>query len=270
MIMNVIVATVPLRTINTKPEEFSARRAGLDTGHAQKLASLIKEGAPLPPLDVWQAGEDAGLVVLDGHHRLAAYKLAKWRDEVPVRVHRGSRVAALMVASRENARLRLSLTNAERLDWAWMLERMAEAARNKLSRSRDEEEAAELSLVRIARASGVSKRTVAAMRALARKATAQAGFAATGSWTADRAALLGEDRAEWAPEQADAYRSETIARISEDVGKVLKPHLGRKPDLVAEALGDVLGRRRDEVARLWLQDMDEFREAIAELDERGF
>ena len=84
------VELVEIATLVAKPREFSARRDATDPAHVADLAKRLEDGGSLDPLDVWRSGTK--LFVVDGFHRLAAYKAVKWSGPVSVRVHAGPRL----------------------------------------------------------------------------------------------------------------------------------------------------------------------------------
>ncbi|MEM9735032.1 MAG: ParB/RepB/Spo0J family partition protein, partial [Pseudomonadota bacterium] len=78
----------------------------------------------LDPMKVWWSG--ARWIVLDGHHRLEAYRVAAARERtppesyaVPVRAFEGTPEEAYEEAPQENAKVRNPISSAERQEWAW-------------------------------------------------------------------------------------------------------------------------------------------------------
>lgn len=112
---------VSLRNISMKPDVFQFRHFEVDPHHVDDLAGVLDTGNMLDPLTLWKDPETGGLVVVDGHHRLAAYKQAGWRKKVPALVHRCGIEQARLMALRENGKTRLPLTKDERMDAAWAL-----------------------------------------------------------------------------------------------------------------------------------------------------
>lgn len=85
---NHIVATtnrrrVSLSDIEMRPEVFQFRHIDVDESHVDDLAGILKSGNDLDPLALWRDPTSQGLVVIDGHHRVAAYKQAGWPRKVP-------------------------------------------------------------------------------------------------------------------------------------------------------------------------------------------
>jgi len=147
------ITRLPVQDVAILPGFYQARPGGasatgvVDPDHAADLTASLKE-SPRLELDailVLRAGNRD--IVIDGHHRLAAYKAAK-REDIPVTWFRGSPRDALIEAGLENAKTRLPMSSLDRLQRAWQLT-TAEVG---------------LSIAKIARGSGVSSRTVSNMR----------------------------------------------------------------------------------------------------------
>lgn len=77
--------SLPLQAIKPLPDLFQPR--GTDERHIQELVRAIRNQGTLDPILVMQIGDTAYL--LDGHHRLDAYHLAKVDHPVPVSTLRG-------------------------------------------------------------------------------------------------------------------------------------------------------------------------------------
>ena len=251
------VAAVPLRALRVNAKEFSPRHNELDRPHVNKLASVLRDGRQLDPLTIWQQAQGGAMIVIDGHHRHAAYVARRWPKPVPVRVYRGSRAMALRLAAQENGKLRLPLTNTEKLDWAWRIVREAGDARAAAEMTPDGKELADLSQQDIAAMAGVGKSTVINMRKAYRLfeeqddlAMAGGYIAPTGSWRQDQRAINGSDMTTWTEQQVQEWRTQAVAELTDKLAPALKRHLNNRPDVIAEALATVLGRRTSEVAKL--------------------
>lgn len=112
---------VSLRRITTKTETFQFRHVEVDQHHVDELATVLETGRPLDRLTLWTNPETEELVVVDGHHRLEAYRKVRWRKKVPVNVYSCGIEEARLMALRENGKIRLPLTKDERMDAAWAL-----------------------------------------------------------------------------------------------------------------------------------------------------
>jgi len=196
-------------------------------------------GGNLDPILLWQEtgpdGPETGrLQLLDGAHRLAAHRSTrKGTQGIPAIIVTCSRDYALLLATSTRSKDTLALSLNEKADAAWLLVRKMQTA---------------LSKAKIAKASGVSPRTVHTMRRRLEALTAsQANL--TGEWWRDhKDAATGPDLdSELSPSQRNAE----IARIA----KVFRETAGMWPkryrELVAEALEAAFGRHHRHMAE-WL------------------
>jgi hypothetical protein len=91
-----------------------------DIAHIRELARTIKDrGKSLDPILVTAIGKN--FYVIDGHHRLEAYRLAKWRKEIPVIHFEGDVGQAQAEAWRLNYKNKLPMTQRDKLEAAWRL-----------------------------------------------------------------------------------------------------------------------------------------------------
>lgn len=133
---------VPLSDIGQLPEIFQPRDFDADgykaaaskarsEEHIQDLVKVLRDGRPLDPLEVApMEGLDFGhivlvtkYVVIDGHHRLAAYREVAKKNEgkrIPCLILEGFSPAQLMLrATKQNAKAKLNMTEAQRMQNAW-------------------------------------------------------------------------------------------------------------------------------------------------------
>ncbi len=111
---------LPLKALKTEPDEFQFREFEVTEDHVRTLADALKAGAALEPMTVWKRGED-DYVVVDGHHRHAAYEAIGHTKPVPVVVHECSKREAMLLALSENTKTKLPMTKTERDNAAWRL-----------------------------------------------------------------------------------------------------------------------------------------------------
>lgn len=122
-------ARVNINKIATDYERFQPRSRKVLNSHVGALYEVLERGRELDPIAVWQDSEGS-LWVVDGHHRLAAYKL--YLQAKPVRkrkvakagkidvvVLRGPLDRVRLQASTENSKNRLNLTREEKSQAAW-------------------------------------------------------------------------------------------------------------------------------------------------------
>ncbi len=91
--------------------DFQLRADGVSLPHVNKLARQIEAGKELPPIKVAAIGE--ALYVVDGFHRLHAYRKAK-RHSLPAQVARMSRREALEEARLANTTHGKPLSRADK------------------------------------------------------------------------------------------------------------------------------------------------------------
>lgn len=236
------------REIATDPA-FQFRQTGTDKGHVRGLAQTLRTVGDLDPILVWEEidaeGKPTGrLVLLDGHHRLAAYATAKGhRAAVPAVVLKGDRTAATEAAAQSNTRDCLPLTKNERMDAAWRMVRLP---------------GRRLTVPAVAKAAGVGVASVDRMRKRWVAMQAQARDA-TGYWWRDRQDELPEmeDR----PEMTDAERSAAIEQLAGAINMALGKMPWRDEQLAAEALQRAIGTYKLRMMAEYLfGEADEFAE----------
>ena len=214
------------------PEEFGFRHHGIDKGHLRGLVQAVRTtNGKLAPLLLWREMDSNGaisgrLILLDGEHRLAAYRSARKGtpgvdQAVPAIVVSCDRTEAKLLALAANAKDALPLTAPERADGAWRLVRDGNA---------------KLSIARIVKASGVSSRTVSYMRGRAKELSAAE---ITGAWWRDRQGTLRDFDGE--EPLTDKAREEEIIRIANIIRKAGGQWPSRDPELIAEALRVAFG-----------------------------
>jgi hypothetical protein len=96
-------------------------RNGIDESHVMTLFRSIRDRAAMVPVLILAVGSQ--YVLLDGHHRVAAYDALKW--PVPVTYYKGSVMDAVLDSAAENTKARKQVTRAERMNHAWKLVKLA-------------------------------------------------------------------------------------------------------------------------------------------------
>ncbi|TDR05952.1 ParB N-terminal domain-containing protein [Marinomonas communis] len=118
-----------LEQIHEAIEVFQPRDLANDTAskeqHIRNLMDAIfnESGNRLDPIVVWWSGFK--WYVLDGHHRLMAYKRVQGLKkikilEIPVRVFSGSLVLAMAESTRLNSKDKLAMTRDDKFNRAWL------------------------------------------------------------------------------------------------------------------------------------------------------
>lgn len=141
-----------------QPRSFEGNRADSED-HIRTLMAAIREtpGHILDPVTVWWSG--TRWLVIDGHHRMAAYgRLRRDKDrplnvpKLPVVVFKGTLQEAITEAVRMNSRDKLNMSKAEKLERAWKLTVMDHPDEGSMSRAE------------VSKATGVSEPTISNMR----------------------------------------------------------------------------------------------------------
>ena len=188
----------------THEDTFWFRNGGIEAAHCADLASTLRNtGRALDPILVWQPHDDQPdcLILLDGAHRLTAYELLDWAEDIPANVLVGAdRRTAIATALSANSKRVLGLSQAERLDAAWRLVREPVVPRFKVKE--------------IARLADVAGRTVDKMRARHRFMHEES-IEITGSWARDQRTIPADD--DVLDSMTDAVRDAQIDKLAEDI-----------------------------------------------------
>ena len=155
---------LPLASIVTMRGLFQPR--GEDERHISELVRAINGPGHVEPVTVIQVGDKA--VLIDGHHRVVAYGLAKVASTVPVRYFEGTLEEAVLEAGRANSKAKLPMNNQDRQNYAWRLVQMGTFSKRQ-----------------IMDAAAVSNGQVSIMRR-AKQALGSAAFDAPTWWRAQR------------------------------------------------------------------------------------
>lgn len=221
-------ARLSLSTIDTRPDDFQFRTFELDQYHVEKLQEAHQRGADLGRIDVWKDPEDSQYYVLDGHHRLEAYRRAGQVHTANVTVHEGPYHRVRLVALKQNTQARLPMSDVERSNAAWRL-----VAGQEKDKDPDRYSKAEL-----AKLTQRSERTIANMRATA-IALLKDDQELPDSWLqamrlkreGKQGEMSEEDRQDWVEAKA--------AEIDAEIG----PAIFRYASLFPEAFQQVLQQR---------------------------
>jgi ParB-like chromosome segregation protein Spo0J len=113
-----------LKDLRVADKVFQWRLPGYNVlqsdNHVFELARVLKDHRKgLDPILVFPV--DRRLYVIDGHHRLAAYRTVKWDRNVPVRVFKGSLDEARIEALAANIKDKLPMTCLDKQEAAWRL-----------------------------------------------------------------------------------------------------------------------------------------------------
>ncbi|MER9003090.1 MULTISPECIES: hypothetical protein [unclassified Mesorhizobium] len=218
------------------PAVFQVRTGAATSGvtepfHVQALQRALeakREGEQvLDPVTVYAVGKSA--YCIDGHHRLAAYRAAKVEGSVPVEWFEGTLAEAIAEAAKRNQKVKLPMTQSERLEAAWRLVILGAHSKRKT-----------------AEAAGVSERTVANMRSLYRKVEEQT--VDVGSYAETLRAMEGDSDFEY----TDAMREALIDRYVRGLVKAFGPRKPTYPEEFGEAVAKWGGSQFAEAMASWL------------------
>ena len=114
---------MPVSAITTLDNLFQPRT--LTGWHVDDLVRAVKAKRIIAPLLVLRIGERGFL--LDGHHRLKAYKEVDSKQRVPCDFFDGTVAQAVLEARRRNSETKLAMSTTQKLDDAWKLVKMVRA-----------------------------------------------------------------------------------------------------------------------------------------------
>jgi hypothetical protein len=216
-------STLALDAIRTAPEVFQPRTFEEDTdkdeAHVAELVRALnakpEERRQLDPILVTAIGQE--FYVVDGHHRLWAYRAVGVTRTVPVEYFEGTVQEAVKEAIHRNAKDRLAMSHEDKLEAAW---RMVGLGVEVYSKSE------------VAEATGTADSTVGKMRAMLRELQAAGRYEPDMTWAAARIALKGEVRAEF----DEAARRARVVDWAKRIRRTLGPRAAKHADVLAEAL----------------------------------
>lgn len=235
-----------LREIGTDPEKFQWRIPQFNkvdsSEHIRTLVRALRgTEQPFEPLLVFLI-EDRYYVV-DGHHRLEAYRKARWKRPIPVRVFEGSLDEARLAALEGNIKDKLRMSGPEKREAAWKLVREV-----KLSKGE------------IVKRGLASEGTVSTMRKVLQKLKRD-GIDPTGlSWI--KARLAGVDRNDV---DAEDWKEKKARKIVEALLEAkIGQGLAKDPEVTALALQMLNARLPGALVRQWWFDDPELKNELAD------
>lgn len=206
-------------------------------------------GSELQPLLVLQVGE--ATILVDGHHRLEAYKRTENAPLVPVRYFKGTASEALLEAVRSNAMASIQMDGPQRQNCAWRL-----VLTHLYSKSQ------------IVRASGVSVGQVGNMRVAARELGENAMEMPT--WSQAQRAWKGKSQVEMTDDERDLWVQQQGERGADGLRKQFGMWFAKKPEIAAMALALYFGRTLPEVYRELRDHLSEEDTNFGSPDDIGF
>lgn len=215
---------------------FQIRDATVDERHVSELMKVLSIKGSIDPLHVWRCGD--AIILIDGHHRLEAYRRWNREAEVPVIFFKGSVDEAIRFAEEANGDHKLPITYEERANYAWKLVIHAE-------------DLGKLSKAQLIARTTISKGTIDTMRKVARELGSRAREVPRWSqahreWKHGR----GDDDREFDFSWQEAEAMMIVDRLGAEFGK----KLAKRPEITAKAFGHLLGRKTPEIAVMMLEE----------------
>lgn len=241
--------SLKLRDIHVADQAFQPRQtayniaASLD--HVKDLAAVLRsQKKPLDPIIVVPVG--SRFFVVDGHHRLSAYKAVQWAAEVPVEVQDVSIDEARRAAITVNIKSKLPMTASDKQEAAWRL------TKEGVSKQKTHD------------LTVVSKGNIGNMRRVLKALRDQGKDVDDMTWRqarrADKAVDIDFDRQAWVNEKAQA--------LSEKLLKSAGTKIVDNPEVLAEAIRMISPRLPMALIEEWHEDaydyVEENREALEE------
>jgi hypothetical protein len=221
-------AALPPTAIEVVESLFQPR--AIAEHHLSVIVAAVKAGRTIEPLLVYRVG--ARVVLLDGHHRLEAYRRARVTIPIPVKFFKGTLQEAVLAARKANSTPKLAMSPAERANDAW---RLVKLGKDKFSKPQ------------ICDAANVSDSLVAAMR----RALKALGAEAANDCETWREARQQAEGKEGYTDMTESEREARLAMIAEDwarrIGKAVGSKMANNSELAAMALERYFGRRLPDV-----------------------
>lgn len=223
---------LPLEHLKTEPYTFQFREFETTEAHVRDLMDALKAGDTLDPMTVWMRGE-GDYVIVDGHHRHAAYKRFGYSKKVPVTIHECDEAVAITLALSENNKTKLPMAKVERENAAWRLVCSALG----------------FSKADTVKFSGVSNGTVGNMRKV-RKELEEKGEPLPETWRQALRAKKSLSRTETTDDMIEAMIESRANELDDKIGA----EIGRVGNSQWEALARVLDRRMEHHPKACLVD----------------
>ena len=213
--------------------------------HVDDLVRAVKSKRTIAPLLVLRIGERGFL--LDGHHRLRAYKEVDKAEQrvsrVPCEFFNGTVAEAVLEARRRNSETKLAMSTTQKLDDAWKLVKMVKAVAAKVGGKGEYH----FSKAEIVAASDVAKGTVGNMRKVL-ETIGRTEARAIASW--EEARKLAAGKAGPGTMTADQVEERKRQMVEDWVGRLRKSfgdRFGKDTELTADVLHRYLGPKTEPV-----------------------
>lgn len=229
--------SLPIVEVYEREDVFQTRQfhytKARSVQHVKGLTSQLRTKKRLAPIWVWKAG--GRFIVLDGHHRLAAYKAVaamkkagKPLTHIPVKVFDGSKQAAYDWAVSQNVEDKENMNYDDKMEAGWRRVVVGVDSRKE-----------------IAEKSGISQRTASTMRESRKRAQELHPLVDFRTWTWVKVkALL---KRQELPEELEARERKQVAAYVQGL-TVMKAAPVRKARLIARAMRQYDATWADDVA----------------------
>lgn len=223
---------VDLKSIRTCPEVFQPRN--VSEHHVSELAKAIKARGEVDPILVIKVG--TGVVVIDGHHRRAAYERAGVKSGIPVSYFEGTLDEAVLEAGKANTKLKLGMSSTERQDFAWRLVLMGKHSKREIVDSANVSNGQVGNMRKVREELGARANDLHRWKDARRAADGLPDWSETDDERQLRLQALADD---YADRLAKTFGTK-LARNTEVAAMALEVHFGRKlPELLRELQGFV-------------------------------
>jgi len=214
--------------IKILPELFQPRGVnGTDEKHVQDLQRAIENHGALEPVEVIWIGSEPFLI--DGHHRMIAYRQARFDGLIPVRPFKGTVEEAVLAAGAANSKAKLPMDSQTRQNYAWKLVLLGGYSK-----------------AATAKAASVSERTVANMRTAMKKLGDEA-IRYDAWWKAMQAANGVAVDEPFDPDAHDEWLQQQAQSYADRLARTFSTKLARNPEIAGRALSIYFGRNLPEV-----------------------
>ncbi|MEB3043108.1 ParB/RepB/Spo0J family partition protein [Rhizobium mulingense] len=227
---------VELPQLMELPQVFQIRDLDVDERHVSDLLKLLSIHKTLDPITVWPCGD--AIIVIDGHHRLEAYRRWNRKAPLPVTFFEGTVEEAIQFAESANGKVKLQLGYREKANYAWKLVVYAD-------------ELGKLSKAQLIQRTHISKGTIDTMRKVARELGVKARtFPVWDEAHAEWKRLNSGEEREVDHAWLEAEAMKLVDRLGKSCGKTLTA----RPEITAKAFSHILGRKAPDIALMMLEE----------------
>jgi len=207
-------------------DAFNVRRLFIDRDHVRSLEAAIRSKAPVPPILVWKDGRrtDDKLVLLDGRHRIEAYARVAPGMPMQALIFEGDLRDAVKTANVAHSKVKLSLTQSERMDMAWRMVRL---------------DGANYTRGEVRASCAVGLRSVTNMNTRWKEMTEQ-GVEPSGRWSVDQRERP-SDRTQNGPQARPEDYSESVKQDARAIANITRPYGRTDCERLATVLRAAIG-----------------------------